>query len=204
MLSKKIFAAGLAFLASLFERLERVTSDKQIAEMWYRALADLSNEQFQYAVQTLAKTSKFAPTIAEIREKAIEQDNLELTPEEAWAVVYLDIRARGYYNEPHYEDWKLEAAKNAVGWRTLCNMTEDTKPATRAHFMRIYESLRTRGNIAQVTKNENLKQLVGMLSYRLAPEAERPVLLTAEKSRLENEKKGGPRRELGPGDNRIR
>lgn len=190
MLSRKTFIAGMAFLASLFERLERVTADKELAEMWYRALKDLSDEQFQYAVQILAKTSKFAPTIAEIREKATEFDKLELTPEEAWAIVYLDVRRCGYYHEPSYNDWKIEAAKNAIGWKSLCDMTEESKSVIRAHFMRIYESLRQRENAAKVTKSENIRRLIGELSFRLAPKAERPALSTKEKPKLESQKGG--------------
>jgi len=128
MLSRKTFAAGIALLASVYEKLERITSDKFLSEQWYKMLSDLTDAQFKYAIEVIVKTQKFAPTISEIREKAVEYNHQsDLTPEEAWAIVYTDIHAKGYYNEPHYEDWKLEAAKNAIGWQTLCDMTEDSK-----------------------------------------------------------------------------
>ncbi|OOC42172.1 hypothetical protein [Thermosipho sp. 1074] len=170
MLNRKTFAAGIALLASVYEKLERITTDKFLSEQWYKMLADLTDKQFKYAIEVIVKTHKFAPTIAEIREKAVEYNHQsDLTPEEAWGIVYTDIRKRGYYAEPHYEDWKLEAAKNAIGWETLCNMTEDTKMATRAHFMKIYDSLKEREKTTEAIQSPQMKQLISSLTRKLAP-----------------------------------
>lgn len=167
MLDKKTFAVGIALLASVYEKLERITTDKFLCEQWYKMLADLSDEQFKYAIEVIVKTQKFSPTISEIREKALEYNNAELTAEEAWAVVYCDIHSRGYYNEPHYDDWKLEAAKNAIGWQTLCSMLEDDKNTIRAHFMRIYNSFRERQKQIETTQNPKLQNLLATFATRL-------------------------------------
>jgi len=177
MLSRKTFAAGIALLASVYEKLERITSDKFLSEQWYKMLSDLTDAQFKYAIEVIVKTQKFAPTISEIREKAVEYNHQsDLTPEEAWAIVYTDIRAKGYYNEPHYEDWKLEAAKNAIGWQTLCDMTEDSKSAIRAHFMRIYSSLKQREKTTEAIQNPKMNTLISALAGKLAPSAQKPKL----------------------------
>jgi len=165
---RKTFAAGMALLASVFEKLERITTDKFLSEQWYKMLSDLSNEQFKYAVEVIVKTKKFTPTISEIREKAIEYNHQsDLTPEEAWAIVYQDVRRCGFYNEPHYNDWKLEAAKNAIGWQSLCDMSGNTKSVLRAHFMRIYESFSQRQKQIETTKNPQLESFISQLSAKL-------------------------------------
>ncbi|ABR31317.1 hypothetical protein SU69_07475 [Thermosipho melanesiensis] len=184
MLSKKTFAAGIALLASVYEKLERITTDKFLSEQWYKMLSDLTDAQFRYAIEIIVKTQKFAPTISEIREKAVEYNHqAELSAEEAWALVYSDIHAKGYYNEPHYEDWKLEAAKNAIGWQTLCDMTENEKGVIRAHFMRIYDSLKQREKTAETIQSPQLQQLVSVLVGTLAPAA-KPVLTPNKKKAL--------------------
>ena len=182
MLNKKTFAAGIALLASVYEKFERITTDKFLSEQWYKMLADLTDEQFKYAIEVIVKTQKFAPTISEIREKAVEFNHqAELTSEEAWALVYNDVHARGYYNEPHYEDWKLEAAKNAIGWQTLCDMSESEKGIIRAHFMRIYDSLKSRERTAETIQNPQLQQLVSILAGKLAPQSSKPAIEAQDK-----------------------
>ncbi len=186
MLSRKTFAAGMALLASVYEKLERITTDKFLSEQWYKMLYDLSDEQFKKAVEIVIKTRKFSPTIADIREAAALNEQIgDYSPEEAWAIVYNDIHKKGNYNEPHYDDWKLEAAKNAIGWQTLCDMPPDEKNIIRAHFMRIYESLSNRERSAIQTKDPRINQLVSSLAGRLAPSSNKPELST--KVRLQKE-----------------
>lgn len=194
MLSRKTYAAGMALLASVYEKLERITTDKFLSEQWYKMLSDLTDEQFKYAIEVIVKTQKFTPTISEIREKAVEFNHQsDLNPEEAWGIVYTDIHARGYYNEPHYEDWKLEAAKNAIGWQTLCDMTEDSKSAIRAHFMRIYSSLKQREKVTEAINNPQMNMLISALAGKLAPAAQRSQLsapTNSKKKELNFSKKG--------------
>lgn len=182
MLSRKTFAAGIALLASVYEKLERITTDKFLSEQWYKMLSDLTDKQFKYAIEVIVKTQKFSPTISEIREKAVEYNHQsDLTPEEAWGIVYTDIHEKGYYNEPHYEDWKLEAAKNSIGWQTLCDMTQDTKSIIRAHFMRIYSSLKQRENTTEAIKNPQMNALISALAGKLAPASQLPQLSNPSK-----------------------
>ena len=166
-LRRKVFAVGMGILASVYEKIERITQDKFLSEQWYSMLSDLTDEQFKKAIELIVKTSKYAPTIADIREKAVSK--AEYTPEEAWAIVYRDLKKYGYYNEPVYEDWKLEAAKNAIGWHTLCDMQPEEKNAVRAHFMRIYQSLVKREQEARQTGNKRINDLVANLAKQLAP-----------------------------------
>ncbi|HRC95179.1 MAG TPA: hypothetical protein PK317_00115 [Coprothermobacter proteolyticus] len=169
MLDPKVFASGLAVFASIYEKFERITTDKMLSQQWYRLLQDLSNEQFTYAVEMLAKLSKFPPTIAEIREKANELKNNDLQAEDAWMLVYQDVRRRGWYNEPTYPNWKVEAAKNAIGWSNLCDMSVEQTGVFRAQFIAIYNSLQNREKKAEVTGDKNLRELLDKLKTELAP-----------------------------------
>lgn len=170
-----MFALGMATLASVYERLEKIASDEVLSEQWYRMLSDLSNEQFKYAVEAIIKTQKFAPTIADIREKALEYGREdELSSEEAWLIVINDVRKFGSYREPKYQDWKLEAAKNAIGWQSLCDMTEENKSIIRAQFMRIYDSFKNRQRQLELMNNEELEKIISKLARKLNSGSDEP------------------------------
>jgi len=176
MLDKKVYVVGIALLASVYEKMERVATDKLLADLWYRVLSDLSDEAFQYAIENIVKTSKFPPSIAEIRSKAQEFCHRnDLTAEEAWSVLYKDIRQKGWYHEPTYSDWKLEAAKNALGWENLCNMETTQVGVFRAQFMRIYDSLGNREKTAEIVQDKNIVELVNQLKAELAPQSKKAL-----------------------------
>lgn len=121
MLSMEVFCQGMLFLASIYEKLERVTTDSAIAKLWYNSLKDLDDDAFKYAVETIVKTSKVAPTIADIREKAWEYRHPDtLSPTEAWELLYNDLHRYGFYKQPTYDNPILERAKNAISWEALC------------------------------------------------------------------------------------
>jgi len=104
-----------------------------------------------------------------------EAQHPELTAEEAWGVVYRDISRYGYYSEPTYDDWKLEAAKNSIGWGTLCDLSENTLMPTRAHFMRIYGSFAKREAAAVQTNNPMAIAFVNNLAKEIAGKATAPI-----------------------------
>lgn len=183
MLSKKAFAAGITALASIWQRLSIVIEDKNVFEFWYNALSDIEDEQFVQAIKKIISSFKEQPTVAHIREIAIEFTNPSLSPEEAWAIVYNDVRSRGYYREPLYDDWKLEAAKNAIGWHHLCDMTVDTIAATRAQFMKIYAALEKREKNA-VSGEGPAKELLSIVANKLAPYSTQPQLAPESRKQL--------------------
>lgn len=167
MLSKKTFAAGMALLASNFEKMERVTKDQTIGECWYAALNDCEDKAFMQAVTAIVKTSKYAPTIADIFDHIRNNNGQHIAAEEAWAIVYRDVRRCGYYAEPTYPDWRVEGAKNAIGWDTLCDMTPDTAIGTRAHFFKIYDSLEKRQKQLDTSAAPQLQELTKRIAETL-------------------------------------
>ena len=168
-MSTEVFSQGMLFLATIYEKIERITTDGAIAKLWYESLKDLDDEAFKYAVETIAKTSKFAPSIAEIREKAWEYRHPDtLTPEQAWEVLYNDLHRYGFYRQPTYDNPILERAKNAISWEALCNVTTDQVSILRRQFIDIYKSLMETQKYAEVTNNGPKLKSLEELSKRLA------------------------------------
>jgi len=169
MLSEKVFVIGMAFLSSLFERIERITQDDTISKHWYVALSDLDDETFKKAIYEIAKTHKFAPTIAEILDVAWNIKNPDvLTPEQAWEIVYNDLHRYGFYKQPKYDNPILERAKNSISWDALCNATVDNIGVFRRQFMDIYSSLLGTQKYAEVTNDNSKLEAVEKLKKHLA------------------------------------
>jgi len=119
---------------------------------WTMMLSDTTLEVATVALQRLIATSKFPPTIAEMRESiaAVQCPSLP-DAGDAWGEVNDAIRNYGYYRQAEALASMREPVRLAVqrmGWRDLC-MSENGM-ADRAHFLRIYESMEKR------TKEQNL------------------------------------------------
>lgn len=96
-------------------------------EAYVTYLADIPPEFIRAAVDELIKTSKWLPTVAEIREQAralwINSKGLEEeTAEKAWIALLQMVRKHGFI-EPKREAFTSAAAYNAmraVGWTAIC------------------------------------------------------------------------------------
>ena len=121
---------------------------KICADTWTVMLSDTSLEIATLALQRLIATSKFPPTIAELRESISAVRNPQLPDSgEAWGEVLEAIRLYGYYRPEEALSSLREPVREAVrrmGWRDLC-MSENGM-ADRAHFLRIYETMEKRIN----------------------------------------------------------
>jgi len=177
-LSKQAFTEAMMLLGTVYEKLCGVTSNKEVLKAWYSVLNDMTDDEIKAAVDDYVRMSKFAPVPADLWERVNamrEQQHPELTAEEAWGIVYLDISRYGYYSEPTYDDWKLEAAKNSIGWSTLCDLTENTLMPTRAHFMRIYGSFAKRETAALQSNNPMAIAFVNNLAKEIAGKVTAPL-----------------------------
>lgn len=96
-------------------------------EAYVTYLADVPPEFIRAAVDELIKTSKWLPTVAEIREQAralwMNSKGLEEeTAEKAWIALLQMIRKHGFI-EPKREAFTSAAAyqaMRAVGWTAIC------------------------------------------------------------------------------------
>lgn len=116
------------------------------------ALADLDAPNARQAVTRLLATSKWLPTIAEIRSAATD---LRLGPartgEEAYAIVAQAIRRVGQYQRVTFHDPLIERALGIWGgWTGACLAPEDD-PGGRARFIELYDSLAARERDAEAS-----------------------------------------------------
>ena len=147
-----------------------IMPSKESLDVWYGMLKDLEYVPVRNAVQEIIATSKFAPSIAEIREKATQRVT-EQVPEwgDAWEEVLKAIRKHGYMQELDALNSMTQVTRRCVkrlGWQNIC-MSENIT-ADRANFRTIYEkemqSIRTENQIPISVRNEKmilLEQAIG-------------------------------------------
>lgn len=110
------------------------------------ALADLDYQLAQRAVTNIVRTSKFFPSIAEIRAACIETTNGPTrTGVEAYTILTRAIRRFGYClkdeEPPKFKDPLIAKCLGVWGsWNDACNAPGDDA-AGRARFIELYNSL---------------------------------------------------------------
>lgn len=118
------------------------------AEIYAGALLDLEAEDVEHAAVYLVRTSKWFPTISEIRERVAE-DRADLPePEMAWAEVREAIGRYGLdQTRPAWSCAEIGDAVRVLGWRTLCTSTNIG--LERERWIKTYTALR-RKRIEQI------------------------------------------------------
>lgn len=179
-MDKKEFATFVAALRTYYPR-ETILPNQQAAELWYMELQDLSYNVAMMALREHVHTSKWSPSISELRERAATIRDGE-TPDwgEAWATVQQAIRRKGMYRETEALESMDEITRATVerlGFQNLC--LSENAVADRARFKDIYEQ------VAQRKKREN--QLpeslrLGIKSERVA----RIIRQTSERMQIGN------------------
>jgi hypothetical protein len=131
----------VAVLLAAFPQ-SRATS--QTSQVYERMLADMDYPAANAAVERLLASSRFMPSVAEIRETALAITVGEQKPGgEAWGTVLKAISAEGVYRKPG-EDFRFGDAVTAkcvaaMGWENLCN--SENQQADRARFTELYDKL---------------------------------------------------------------
>ena len=148
----------------------------QTIKVYQRTLMDIPADVLENAVLHLITTSKFFPSVAEIREACfgIMTNSAEIPSAfEAWAEAIDHCRHSDY---TRYSHPLIEKAVHIIGIPYWQNMMIDDEMATRAHFFRVYESLYNRA-MADIKMLPGVKEFAG--KYQL--EAQNQVKLLAEK-----------------------
>jgi hypothetical protein len=121
--------------------------------LWDKALSDMPYEVAEKAVIKVLSTSRFFPTVAEIREAAVHiTQPRSLDHMEAWGLVLDAIRKYGYYREKEaIESLPQEVAEmvKQFTWRDLC--LSETPQTLRAQFRMAWET--------RAKRTDELKQL---------------------------------------------
>lgn len=143
----------------LFTTYPSANLDVKHAEAYASALLDLPRDAAIAAVERLRRSSRFLPSVAEIREAATaQQHGPRKTGAEAYGELLAAIRRHGQYPEVRFVDGKLVAespwppvapdvarAMLCVwsSWTAACN-SGDSEAADRARFIDAYDGLAVR------------------------------------------------------------
>lgn len=116
---------------------------EKTSEVYEAMLADLTRDAVKRACARLIATSRFLPTVAEIRSTVTEfEHGAKRFGGEAWGDVIGEIRRVGSYGEPKFSDPLTAEAVRLMGWRYLC-LSENDAP-DRARFIDVYEGIQER------------------------------------------------------------
>lgn len=123
-----------------------VLQTKTAMELWYQMLADLPYDAASATLSSWITTSKWPPTVADIREGVAKRTMPEL-PEwsEAWGSVINAIHRWGMHREAEALESMPEIARETVkrmGWQNIC-LSEKVE-IERATFRDIYAAIAKR------------------------------------------------------------
>jgi hypothetical protein len=120
--------------------------------LYERLLVDLDFELASATIERLICTTKFCPTVSEIRDAAAD---IALGPSrsgvEAWGDVGQAIRRVGSYGMPKFEDPLVAECVRMMGWRNLC-LGEAPEHTDRARFCELYQDLQRKQRLADVSE----------------------------------------------------
>lgn len=142
--------------------------DEEAMQLWYELLQDLPFEQVSKAVRKHMLTSKFPPSVSEIREFVREDNTIgEMTPLDAWALVERAIR-NGIYGAEEEFNKLPDTVQRAVGrpeilkeWALLDAAT--VQSVEQSHFIRAYRTECERAN-----RNNTMPDAIGRLMQETA------------------------------------
>lgn len=112
----------------------------ETVEVYIRCLSDLPVAALEGAVLAHISENKWFPTVAELREAALQllPGGQLPTALEAWAEVTKQVELVGWYGQPTFSHPVIEQAVKALGWNRICE--SENVVAERAHFLRLYET----------------------------------------------------------------
>lgn len=148
--------------------------------LYERLLADLDYTTTNAAIERLIATSKWPPTIAEIREAALALVDGETRPGgDAWGDVLRAIGRYGNERIPGYhfdfDDPVVAQCVAALQWRELC--LSENQVADRARFIELYDR-------ATATRRRSMLSESLPAVRRLRAAADQPAIATAQDAKL--------------------
>lgn len=148
-MTREEFLQGITFLNIAYQK--DMTQD-QVA-VWYSFFENDSIDVFQKAIKTVCATSRFFPSIAEIKAAMAESDLNRLSSDQAWNNVQYAISRYGYYQpEKAMESLTPEeqaTVKSLGGFQKLCQ--QENNEWLRKDFCKIYDDMKGRDLVKYVT-----------------------------------------------------
>lgn len=155
----------VAMLVATYRNTMRL-DDRELVTMsavYETMLADLDAEAATCAVKRLIASSKWMPTIAEIRSAVLEiTEGPVRAAGDAWGDVREAIGTVGMNRYPRFADPVVARCVDALGWTELC--LSENAVADRARFIELYAQLATserRERVVAGIPGASAKQLIG-------------------------------------------
>lgn len=130
-----------SLIGALKAAFPRHPVSKGTASLYMAFLVGMDYENAHEGVKRHIATSKWFPTVAEIRDAAAASDP-KPESDQAWTEVLAAVTRYGRSKSPPWSDPMIGQAVDAIGWDTICNST--AIGIERAHFTRSYEAIRRR------------------------------------------------------------
>jgi hypothetical protein len=129
-------------LQALAAAYPRHPFSKGTRSLYMAFLVGLDYEAAHNGVKRHIATSKWFPTVAEIRDAAAAESAPALEADQAWPEVLAAVSRYGRNKTPEFADPMISKAVDAVGWDAICNSTNIG--VERAHFLRAFDAIRRR------------------------------------------------------------
>lgn len=144
-------------------------------------LEDIDTNVLSLAVSELCKTSKWLPSVAEIRDECrhisdfiAEKRDKYIAPSEAWGKTIKAVKHWGYDRGLSHLEGRIKAAAIPL-WRDICFSDEGRQDILRAHFIKLYEHIKVRED-KEERIGKAIEQVPAMkAAHAKAIEAHKPV-----------------------------
>lgn len=146
----------------LFNLSYRTEFDDERLDFYVRMLADIHSVTLEKACENLICTSKFLPTIAEIREECekisavVNNRKTEIDYSEAWRLVMHAADKKGHDYGLQTLPPMVRTAADRLGWHDICYGDLGNLSTMKAQFRNIYNIL-----IEQERESTRLTKSIG-------------------------------------------
>ena len=141
-MTREEFLAGLKVLTMAYSK----DMTQEQTAMWYSFFSFDDFQTFRTAIKKLCVTSRFFPSIADIKATMAETDLKKISADEAWNDVQIAIQRYGYYRPKEAMESLTDTTQAAIrslgGFQRVCVRENDDW--FRKDFCKIYDDIKGR------------------------------------------------------------
>ena len=161
-MDKETFVRILAGAGKLYDK----EIDKEIMEMWLSFFKDNKTEEFKKAMNEHIKTSRYFPTVADIKEKIYELNNSNESDTELWEKLLRAIRNSSYHSEEEFEKLPPVVQEYIRSPRQLQELavmdSEKIHTIVKGQFLKQIANIKENFKKYEITGNKKLLQEKGI------------------------------------------
>ena len=135
-------------------------------KLWEMSLADIDDGDFITVILHLCRTrERIWPdeNLVAIVRQQIDKNKGD-SAEEAWGKVLKQIASTGSWGTPKFDDHRLDAAVEILGWKTICGTTDKDMNMMRAHFFRTYQAIQVRSQVSETYRAIEASEVKRLIS----------------------------------------